>query len=558
MDDEENVVIEEDYYAFLNVPRDASPEEINNAYRRLSRIYHPDKHLDPAAKKDAEILFNKTKRAYEVLNDPHQRAIYDNVGIKGLETGGWEIIQRTKTPSEICAEFERLAREREEKLLQQRTNPRGNVTVRINATDIFNSYNDEYGVDEESGFPNIEVSGMSLSQSIDAPITLRDTVTLGGQLSTHNGTGSGDVSFSSRRLLSNSSWVQGGLSIGNGPTINIRTFRALTPRIFGSGGIDFHFNNDGIQSGIDSTLAMQLDRRTMGYLTWRAGQSSSMSTSVIRDSETYHTGFLVTFGIPHSFISFHYTYKFKDNQLRLKGAVKAGTFGAMFEYTAQKKISEHNTLSAAVSLGVPTGVTLKIKLQRANQSYSFPIHLCEEIVPSAVFYATTVPLVGYFLLKKLVFDPISKEEQDRKIERQKEANKNRMAEKQREAKIAINLMSATFARIKSEEENRRGLVIVKALYGCKVKETLDENRDDVIHSEFIIDVTIPLQCLVKDSKLVLHESSKSQLPGFYDVSVGEEKELFIQYLYNTIVHETLIKDEEVLRIPKHSHRLNPI
>lgn len=83
-----------------------------------------------------------------------------------------------------------------------------------------------------------------------------------------------------------------------------------------------------------------------------------------------------------------------------------------------------------------------------------------------------------------------------------------MAEKQREAKIAVNLMSATFARIKSEEENRRGLVIVKALYGCKVKETLDENRDDVIHSEFIIDVTIPLQCLVKDSKLVLHESSK--------------------------------------------------
>ncbi|GBO26705.1 hypothetical protein AVEN_226383-1, partial [Araneus ventricosus] len=55
----------------------ATPEEITNAYRRLSRLYHPDKHRDPDQKKNAEILFNKTKIAYEVLSDPHQRAIYD-------------------------------------------------------------------------------------------------------------------------------------------------------------------------------------------------------------------------------------------------------------------------------------------------------------------------------------------------------------------------------------------------------------------------------------------------------------------------------------------------
>lgn len=43
----------------------ASPEDINNAYRRLSRLYHPDKHTDPTLKKEAEILFNRTKKAYE-------------------------------------------------------------------------------------------------------------------------------------------------------------------------------------------------------------------------------------------------------------------------------------------------------------------------------------------------------------------------------------------------------------------------------------------------------------------------------------------------------------
>ena len=43
----------------------ATDEEINNAYRRLSRLYHPDKHMDPSRKKEAEVLFSKTKKAYE-------------------------------------------------------------------------------------------------------------------------------------------------------------------------------------------------------------------------------------------------------------------------------------------------------------------------------------------------------------------------------------------------------------------------------------------------------------------------------------------------------------
>lgn len=79
----------------------------------------------------------------QVLSDAHKRAIYDALGVKGLETEGWEIVHRTKTPNEIREEYERLAREREERRLQQRTNPRGNITINVNATEIFDSYQDE-------------------------------------------------------------------------------------------------------------------------------------------------------------------------------------------------------------------------------------------------------------------------------------------------------------------------------------------------------------------------------------------------------------------------------
>lgn len=178
------------------------------------------------------------------------------------------------------------------------------------------------------------------------------------------------------------------------------------------------------------------------------------------------------------------------------------------EYGAEKKVSEHSSLSAAVRVGIPVGVTLKIELTRASQTYTFPIHLSEEIMPAPVFYATVVPLITWTVVKNFIIDPFTKEQKERNKEKQKELNKTRMMQKQKEARAAVELMRATFNRIRAEEGAKQGLVITKALYGRFVypqdamEEATNGHRDDVI------DVTIPLQCLVKDSKLVLHNASK--------------------------------------------------
>lgn len=65
-----------DYYEVLGVGRDASPEEIKKAYRRLARQYHPDVNKAP----DAEEKFKEVKEAYEVLSDEQKRAMYDRYG----------------------------------------------------------------------------------------------------------------------------------------------------------------------------------------------------------------------------------------------------------------------------------------------------------------------------------------------------------------------------------------------------------------------------------------------------------------------------------------------
>jgi curved DNA-binding protein len=65
-----------DYYEIMGLARDASPEEIKRAYRRLARKYHPD----VSKEKDAEARFKEVGEAYEVLRDPEKRAAYDQLG----------------------------------------------------------------------------------------------------------------------------------------------------------------------------------------------------------------------------------------------------------------------------------------------------------------------------------------------------------------------------------------------------------------------------------------------------------------------------------------------
>ncbi|HVS23489.1 MAG TPA: DnaJ C-terminal domain-containing protein [Gammaproteobacteria bacterium] len=65
-----------DYYEIMGVARDASPDEIKRAYRRLARKYHPD----VSKEKDAEARFKEVGEAYEVLRDPEKRKAYDQLG----------------------------------------------------------------------------------------------------------------------------------------------------------------------------------------------------------------------------------------------------------------------------------------------------------------------------------------------------------------------------------------------------------------------------------------------------------------------------------------------
>ncbi|HRP88653.1 MAG TPA: J domain-containing protein [Edaphocola sp.] len=82
-----------DYYQVLGVKKDASPEEIKKAFRKLARKYHPD--LNPNDK-EAEQKFKAINEANEVLSNPENRAKYDKYGEHWQHAEAYEQAQKAQ------------------------------------------------------------------------------------------------------------------------------------------------------------------------------------------------------------------------------------------------------------------------------------------------------------------------------------------------------------------------------------------------------------------------------------------------------------------------------
>ena len=72
-----------DYYERLGVSRNASPDEIKRAYKKLAIKHHPDKGGDHAT-------FAGINEAYDTLKDPAKKQQYDNPTPQGFGPNGFE------------------------------------------------------------------------------------------------------------------------------------------------------------------------------------------------------------------------------------------------------------------------------------------------------------------------------------------------------------------------------------------------------------------------------------------------------------------------------------
>jgi DnaJ-class molecular chaperone len=87
----------QDYYKTLGVDRNATPDSIKKAYRKLASLYHPDKEGG------SKIKFQEVEEAYRTLSDPGKRQQYDNPSPFGQQ--GFSGFGRNDTPFDIDAIF---------------------------------------------------------------------------------------------------------------------------------------------------------------------------------------------------------------------------------------------------------------------------------------------------------------------------------------------------------------------------------------------------------------------------------------------------------------------
>ncbi|MFM1843464.1 MAG: hypothetical protein RLZZ490_2207 [Cyanobacteriota bacterium] len=121
------------YYAVLNLPKNATGQEIKNAYRRLVKKFHPDSQSQQASHEQI-VLINA---AYEVLSDPGRRRHYDQIHANG--SGAAERESRNRQASQACYQGQHRSRQTDlnrEQWLRQVYHPiAGELTTIIESLD---------------------------------------------------------------------------------------------------------------------------------------------------------------------------------------------------------------------------------------------------------------------------------------------------------------------------------------------------------------------------------------------------------------------------------------
>lgn len=176
----------------------------------------------------------------------------------------------------------------------------------------------------------------------------------------------------------------------------------------------------------ESALSVHWDKHTASHFSYNAGLLQwSMSVALNHSTDEQQFNVTCSLGTPNCFVSASYMRNLAEYEIKLRLAAKVGTFGYMVEYSAEKKMSKHSTVVASVSVESPNGVTLRLRLIRSSQSYNFPIQLSKDIIPVTVIYATVTPLLVWFVVKKIIIEPMNAEHHNRELDRTEERDKKK-------------------------------------------------------------------------------------------------------------------------------------
>ncbi|KAF9919751.1 hypothetical protein FBU30_010595, partial [Linnemannia zychae] len=553
---------ETNHYAILNVSKFASTEEIKVAYKRLSEIFDPESHSDPALKDSAAAKIRVIKEAYEVLSDPKKRAEYDQHGDNGAATE-WDVGHKVKTSQETMEDYARLAKEQQQLELENLVRSRSNITVCMDATRVFEHYQpppiSPFGraPSKKQRSPTIldslkrtDVSQLQMKHSFLTQFGPRTQLILGGNMSSRSGTGSGNITGTLRHIYSDSISLELGTSLLNPKTSIVKGTYHIDPLTYVAGTAQFR-GTPG-PTPLVMTFGRRMTKGTTGYMTYKTGDwaigswgptfderqnysSMTLGITSVDVKDNYHAEMVA--GVLHSNFSLNRTWSIEESTRIRIGSNLSSTTGLSVNIGGDRKITQHTRLGLAFEVGFSGGTAVNFKVTRLGQSVTLPIMLSNEFSPKFAFWSVVVPICTITAVDFGYVKPKKRRERAQKLQELRKVHAEFIANQRKEAEEAINLLRDTTARKTRQEQEKNGLVIVEAAYGN-------------LSAGITADVTVAVQALVDNSQLVMPGGhSKNHILGFYDPCLGEKKQLRIRYEFQKAMHEVIVDDLEHVILP---------
>ncbi|KAI7865902.1 hypothetical protein BDF14DRAFT_1875404 [Spinellus fusiger] len=507
-----------DYYGILNVSRTANDEEIKEAYKKLCRFFHPDKHTADDMKKIAEARFQGIQEAYEVLTNAQKRIIYDTYGEQGL-TATWEVGARFKTTDEMREEYEKQERRKREKTLESLVQARTNVQLTLDVSQVLDPYEPPVFSFQKphqqrqrrvwDTLGNIKADALVMRHSFHTQVGPQTYLIMGGSIATRSGMGGGNLVGTLRHTVSPKLWGQLSVTCLSPRTFTLKTCYNLSTDSF----VNTTVNSQSLEAPpvLSVTMGRRLFTSTTGYLTYNTGEwalgpwgtfdgqeKSSVTVGMASAHKQGNYSMELQTGLQASHIAGEYSHKLPNRvRLQFSSSLSSAT-GISVSLGSGHKITEHVQCGMTLECGLYSGVMVKLRASRLGQKFTLPIVLSHGLDLKTALGAFFVPTTLVLALEYVFLAPRRRAALKEKLVALREEHRDYLEARKQEALDAQYLMQEIGDRKRRQEERKEeGLVITQALYGHL--EALNDSSD----SDQVIDVTGVVQTLVNESRLTI-------------------------------------------------------
>lgn len=589
-------------YAVLNISPNASTEEIQKSYKSLSRSFHPDKQPPGGDNRDlAQTYFIQFKSSYDILMDPILRLGYDTFGMRGVQfllksAETYKAVEEILTlmdPNDAESkrrQFKKRAMDVLSEGMQyhdflqkthyQQPSLSADVTLKCNST--HSSFLGE-GL-EPMG---MEVEEMRMNLSVSKSPDAKTSLTFGGHSGLVQGQGSAGIQLSLNYEPAQRTTVNVDCNVGpthDATKVSLGTSHVLSSQTYVAANLSTSASKD-VPWGLSLTShRSMMENKLTG--TWIVGvampklqmQYGLLSfTSHYPNRPKYTAKFNI--GMDYTPVKLMIEHTFDEEKQHVgKLSWGWGPRGLDLKAVTVRSLSKYCKIMLGLHHVSYRDLTWMFQLQRGTVRFTVPVLVTTVMSPAYALKSTYMTLLLATLdasLGDLVQNGIegitshTRDDGVRKALLREEALFEREKIK-RDALHQLSLMEKPANAKRIVEEQRHGLVILKAIYFVEEGDS--------------IDITTALMFWVMNGQLHLPSTTKSSMLGFYDVRrempiedveigymaacwrlwnrlwFGEPKEvppsseilkprLTVRYRHEGNLYEITILDDEALSLP---------